>query len=338
MTDRGVALLVVLWVMLVLSALGLGIAAGVRSEVKSAHLALDDERGWALASAGIEKVIAELLLDDRSVDYRGEQWRLQYVDPGVSGRGGEPGLRRVEVLDADGELAGYFTVRIVDESGKFFLNTAAVSPEVKRDILARLLEETPAEDPGAVADCIVDWLDADDEERRDGAELEWYASLDEGVVPRNGAIPVMEELLLVRLVRDNAAIIYGDPEAGLPGLADFVTLYDEGGLNVNAAPAAVLESALDIDEREALRVMDVRDGRDDTPGTADDVALDGAEALELDKLTIDPYRRLRSAVKFTTEYFTLEATGELPDGYSRTLVAVVHRLKDGCEVVSWRRR
>lgn len=338
MSDRGVALVVVLWVMLVLTTLALGLAAGVRSEVKSVTLALDDERAWALARAGVERVAAELLLEDRTVDYPGEPWRLQYVDLAGAGRGKRPPLARVEVLDAYGGLAGYFTLRIIDESGKLYLNMRPVAQEIGRDILLRLLEETAAEDPEVVADSIVDWLDEDSEPRREGAEEEWYAELDDPLSPRNGPVPVMEELLLVRGLRDNPAILYGDARRGLRGLADFLTLYDEGGINANVADPVVLEAALDIDEREALKVADLRDGRDDVEGTWDDVPLRTRDDLDLDKLTIDPHRRLRSAVKFTTEYYTVEATGELPGGYSRTLIAVLHRLNDDCEVVSWRRR
>ena len=48
------------------------------------------------------------------------------------------------------------------------------------------------------ADCILDWLDDDDEPRAYGAELEYYTTLPSPYEPTNGPINSVEELLLVR--------------------------------------------------------------------------------------------------------------------------------------------
>jgi len=48
------------------------------------------------------------------------------------------------------------------------------------------------------ADCILDWLDDDDEPRAYGAELEYYTTLPTPYEPTNGPINSVEELLLVR--------------------------------------------------------------------------------------------------------------------------------------------
>ncbi|WP_235908589.1 type II secretion system minor pseudopilin [Roseiconus nitratireducens] len=49
-----------------------------------------------------------------------------------------------------------------------------------------------------LADCIMDWLDEDDEPRPYGAELEYYTTLPTPYEPANGPINSVEELLLVR--------------------------------------------------------------------------------------------------------------------------------------------
>ncbi len=50
----------------------------------------------------------------------------------------------------------------------------------------------------AVADSIMDWLDADSEPRPQGAENDYYAGLDEPYAARNGLPESIEELLLVK--------------------------------------------------------------------------------------------------------------------------------------------
>ena len=49
-----------------------------------------------------------------------------------------------------------------------------------------------------ISDAILDWLDADDTPRDNGAESDYYASLTPPYAPRNGPIQSIEELLLVR--------------------------------------------------------------------------------------------------------------------------------------------
>jgi type II secretory pathway component PulK len=49
-----------------------------------------------------------------------------------------------------------------------------------------------------IADAILDWIDADDNQRPNGAESQYYASLSPPYAPRNGPPVSIEELLLVR--------------------------------------------------------------------------------------------------------------------------------------------
>ena len=49
-----------------------------------------------------------------------------------------------------------------------------------------------------VADAILDWLDADDEPREFGAEVDYYSMLPTPYMPTNGPLQSVEELLLVR--------------------------------------------------------------------------------------------------------------------------------------------
>ena len=50
----------------------------------------------------------------------------------------------------------------------------------------------------STADAILDWIDADNVPRAEGAEADYYAGLEPPARPRNGLPPTLEELLLVR--------------------------------------------------------------------------------------------------------------------------------------------
>jgi hypothetical protein len=50
----------------------------------------------------------------------------------------------------------------------------------------------------AIADCILDWIDADDTARENGQESDYYNSLQPGYAPRNAPPTSIEELLLVQ--------------------------------------------------------------------------------------------------------------------------------------------
>ena len=112
-------------------------------------------------------------------------------------------------MDEDG-LADGNRFGLIDESSKINLNTLlysdalASSPEAvelnpalllgnARDILLGLPDMTEE-----IADAILDWIDADDEERDLGTESAYYAGLDPGYECKNGPLDSLDELLLVR--------------------------------------------------------------------------------------------------------------------------------------------
>lgn len=49
-----------------------------------------------------------------------------------------------------------------------------------------------------IADAILDWIDADDQPREYGAEVDYYSGLTPSYAPKNGPLDTVEELLLVR--------------------------------------------------------------------------------------------------------------------------------------------
>src|SRR5262249_37072486 len=81
----------------------------------------------------------------------------------------------------------------------------------------------------SLTDAVLDWSDADDEERPHGAEHRWYESLPLPTAPANRPFRAVGELLLVR----------GFDAPTLARLHPFVTTAGEDGVHPNTAPPAV---------------------------------------------------------------------------------------------------
>lgn len=91
-----------------------------------------------------------------------------------------------------------------NESAKLNVNTL-LAPGAEGEAINRLLAL-----PGMtqeIAEAILDWLDPDDAARLNGAESDYYSSLEPGYAPRNGPIADLDELLLIRGVTPE--LLYG---------------------------------------------------------------------------------------------------------------------------------
>ena len=68
-----------------------------------------------------------------------------------------------------------------------------------------------------IADCILDWIDDDDDIREQGAEFEYYEGLGVPYAPRNGPIASLDELLKIKGI--DSWLLYGE-DANRNGLLD----------------------------------------------------------------------------------------------------------------------
>jgi len=168
--QRGAALLLVLWLLVLMTALIGSFALSARVESMQGRGLARSVVATEAARAGLEMAVS----------------RLQ--DP-------DPAQRWV----ADGRAyawtfaAAEVTLRIVDEVGKFDLN-ATDAP-----LLAALIRQAGASagEADALAATIADWRDADDLTRPQGAELAQYLAAGLPYGPRNGLFESVGELQLV---------------------------------------------------------------------------------------------------------------------------------------------
>ncbi|MCH7915864.1 MAG: general secretion pathway protein GspK, partial [Deltaproteobacteria bacterium] len=150
LNDRGVVLVVVLWVFIFLIVLAFDFAGLVRQEGAASFRYAEEAEGYYLAVAGFEDALYRLLLD-------------REVNVGRAEEGGNPDEREEEALEYGTwrEIpfgTGFYRVRLVDEGGKVNLNL--VGEETLRAIFTNLgIQELQR---GILVDSILDWRDEDD--------------------------------------------------------------------------------------------------------------------------------------------------------------------------------
>ncbi len=220
-SQRGVALLMVLWVLTILTVIVFSFSYMARTETEGALSFRYGIEKQFLAEAGIERGIMEIFYRQANKN----QNILLEEDMDVWSVDGTP--REIKMEN------GRAMVGITDESGKVDINR---TPDViLRNLLGNLGVEIDEVD--VIVDSMLDWRDPDDLVHLNGVESSYYMSLPNPYEAKNADFDTLEELLLVKgMTRE---ILYGDGEKG--GLIDYITVYNTSGrINLNAAPREVL--------------------------------------------------------------------------------------------------
>jgi general secretion pathway protein K len=165
--QQGVALILVLWVIALMSVLLGSFALIARTEnLESRHL-LDTTTARYAAEAGLERAVYELRNPDPLTRWVGDGRPYQF------------GFDTANVQ-----------VEITDESGKIDLNSAGDT------LLQSLFVSVGAnlDQATALSDAIQDWRDADDLTRPHGAEAAEYKAAGLSYVPRNAPFQTVSEV------------------------------------------------------------------------------------------------------------------------------------------------
>ena len=316
---RGVAIVIVLWVVLVLSLLISGFAFTMHVETEVASFARKQLKAEMLARSGIEVARMQLILDLQSpteggFDALNQAWATN------------------EELYVDHELGdGTYNVKVIDEESKIPINSAT-EPLLKR--LLNLLGVDPL-DGDIIVDSILDWIDADDLTRLNGAESDYYESLSPPYHAKNAPLDRIEELLLVRGVTPE--LFHGSPATkdadAQPGLESVLTTMSSGQVNVNTASAIVLRALLNIDEGQVQAILNLRDGSDGIAGTDDDQPFTSIDQFLLTLGTVD--ETTKQLVTVNSSFFTVTSTGEV-GGVKRTIITTLRRNGTDIQAVAWR--
>lgn len=333
-TSRGVALIMVLWVIAILSVIAMEFAFAMRTEVTITRHYRGGVQLYGYAEGGIHRAIAELIYKhDPAIQ------QMRKADKVVEVSENKEWLTdgRPYLLTYD---QGTCEIRVMGESGKINLNF--VSDNTLRKIIGQMGLEGEARD--VVVDSILDWRDPDDFYRVNGAESEYYQSLKEPYTAKNGNFDSIEELLLVRGVTPD--LFYGKKgtkqeetgdgeggETGKVGLRDLFTLYSSGEqIDINSAALPVLRVVLGLPSEVARSIVKAREekGFSDPQDLTLRVPEMGPFIGEAGKLIV---------YQSSAPYYTIESRGKAKEGTSVQGIKAVVRIdsteRTGYKFVQW---
>lgn len=171
-----------------------------------------------------------------------------------------------------------YDVHVTTEGGRIAINQISARREI-RDLCIRLfiIWGLDPEKAGVLADSLKDWVDGDDRVSSMGAEDAHYTLRGAPTFPRNRPFSHLDEMLFVRGMVDLAR--------RKPDWRRFFTLHGDGRIDVNEASSELLEVACEVTRAQADAVVLLRRGPDIRPKTEDDTPFedlaDVQEALGL---------------------------------------------------------
>ena len=202
--QDGMALIVVLWLIVLLSIMAAGHSRNVHTDTTLAARQVQSAKARALAEAGINHVILEMLAaeSDRKLHTDGSLFDVRIGEANVV----------VAVRDATGfvDLNGA-DAKLLDA----VLKAWSIGETARRDLV----------------DGILDWRDGDELSHLNGVEDDDYVASGVAWTSRDGAFESIDELKYLPAMS----------QARYDCLAPFVTIYSgRGGLNMEYAPPALV--------------------------------------------------------------------------------------------------
>ena len=234
-SQSGIALITVILIISVLVAAALELNRSSRADVNDAANLSDGIKLGYIAKSGFYGAAALLANATNNYETLRDDWA------------------HAEILSAQSKSffpAGYFTVRIEDEKGKIPLNKLVTDGTADGDRKAPLIQamlrrllllpEFDLEEARVVeiVDAIIDWIDKNEDVTGRGAESSYYLSQALPYTAKNAPLDCIDELLMIKGI--TSELFAGTKEK--PGLAQFVTIYGTGAVNINTAPKMVLRA------------------------------------------------------------------------------------------------
>lgn len=235
-TERGAALVVVLWLSAALGAIALSVSASVRSEAEHAAAVSDGLRAHYLATGSVDRAVQWMM------------WGSGPRNPDGTARFWEFRKQRMYMTYPSGDVV----VEMLPESGKLDVNRA-----LPQDLVQAVSSVAGSLAAGQqIAAAILDWR----EPRANSPFDAFYFQLGPTFRPRHASLEEIEELLSVRGVTPE--LFYGnyveDAQGRLyarGGLRDCLSVWGTtGALDVNSASPALLE-AIGLTQAQARAVV-----------------------------------------------------------------------------------
>jgi general secretion pathway protein K len=229
-SDKGVALIMVLWILVLLGIVALNYLSSSRWNIAATRNLKDETTSYYMALSGYNEAVNYLLADkDRNIDFAdadGNFWTSEDAVP-VTG----------EKTVAGGQV----DIEIIDEDSKININT--IAPDKLKSLLT--YAGIPDDDIDVIVDSMLDWKDPDSDVHLNGAEDE----------AKNMNFDIPEELALVRGVKPEYLHGSDDVKALLP----LITTFGSGNININTVSKDMMQ-AMGLDEGTIDAIMKQRSG------------------------------------------------------------------------------
>lgn len=259
----GSALIIALWTIALLSMLVMSFALDAMLEGRISTYVRQRRRVDYLTQSGV--AIAEMLMEKQqnvsassSADESEDRWK----EPALRIKRGQTAVVEEPIGD------GVVHIEIIPEPARWNINVLVGKnyDEVWEQIFTTA--GIPQEMFSELIDCWNDWVDADSTPLTDGAEDDYYKSLDPPYKARNKQVDTVDELRLVKgfvpAILDGGVLNPEEKNKELQitvrGIKELFTTYGDGKINVNAAPMAVLLTIPGIDEITAGAIVEEREG------------------------------------------------------------------------------
>lgn len=338
-SPAGVALIIVMICITVLSILAAGFAYSMKVETKLAMNANSESELNTLGRSGVELarwVLAQqATIAQEPFDALNQKWA---GGPGSMMTSNSP-LAEV-ALDNIQLGGGRFSVKITDLERKVNINLAD-QPMLEQ---ALRLIGVDAGEFGGITASILDWIDPDSNEHMNGTETDSYASLDPPYQAKNGPVDDLSELLLVRGVTPDIywggvatnhlpgafqnKVGFRQPGGGVlaydVGLVNLFTPLSSGQININTASAKVLQMLPFVDENVAAEIIRQRSGPDGMDGSDDDTPFRNPGELINAGLNGQVVGQIARYCTVRSRTFEVQVDAEI-NGYHRYFFAIIGR-------------
>lgn len=344
--NSGIVIYVILWVMVILTALALSLGRNIQIELSLTKHTIGSLKAENLAWAGV--VFASHLIKKDSTDEESTNLDTLYYCgiPKTQTKSPEETFNS-QVLESGSFHIGYKLDSGEDvigfEDQERFLNINSVVLENRAIFISFMtskdIDQTTAEN---IVSTMIDWKDADSVpmEKPSGAEDDYYMSLSKPYHCKNRPFDTKEELLLVKGVTPEIFAKIKDEITVFPKEGNFQVNFDTATKDVLLAMATALTGAAtntDVSDSQSLvdKILEYRQGEDGVLMTKDDREVD------LGRLNLNDKEKVLALImnQFKTRksnYFNVHVTGqEKTSKVSSRVEAIIER--DTQRIVYWHR-
>jgi general secretion pathway protein K len=339
--SHGIALIIVMIAIVVLSVLAAGFAFSMKVETKLASNANSSQELLWLGYSGVE-LARYVLSQEASIPGEPYDALNQYWAGGPGG----PDETNSPLADIslDHYQIGDGTVSVKITDLERYANINAANPQEIQQALT--LMGVDADDISVVSDSIIDWIDSDDDPRPAGAESDYYQSLTPPYYAKNAPIDDLSELLLVKGVtpamywgpnstNHTPAVFQEQQKLGFVnspfqapdypfGLKDLFTPISSGRININTADTNVLQMIPGVDEATAESIVQQRAGPDGVEGTDDDTPFQSVNQLVTANLNPQFVSQLGALCTVRSYTFKVHVTAQIYNN-KREFTAILFR-------------